>query len=172
MARPVDGGYQCSRCEETKDRSDFYIAKAKNNGLSQYCKACMRTDARARRSGEAPAASRRPHRTDGEASVPLAGLLARLHVVRGELGDARRNLVAEFRKPAPEIASQPIGDVLCWCEGLDEAAAAMILKAAEVNWGRPIRQLAARERALLLLQIKARHPEVWKRWSEPGKQAA
>lgn len=32
----------CSRCKETKDRSDFFKNKAKKDGLSYYCKVCSK----------------------------------------------------------------------------------------------------------------------------------
>jgi hypothetical protein len=96
--------------------------------------------------------------------MTVAELHTRRAQHRDDLAAGRRHVVADLRKPPREIANLPIGDLLCWCEGLDEAAVARILGAAELNWGRPVRLLTAKDQAMLCFQIKAREPETWERW--------
>lgn len=38
----------CSRCEKTKDESEFYINKTTSDGLQAYCKDCSKSLALAR----------------------------------------------------------------------------------------------------------------------------
>jgi hypothetical protein len=106
--------------------------------------------------------------------MTVADLQSRRAELREDLAAGRRHVLADLRKPAPEIANLPIGDLLCWCEGLDEAAVTRILAAAAINWGRPTRLLTARDQAMLCFQIKAREPEAWTRWRNGlrGRQAA
>lgn len=96
--------------------------------------------------------------------MTVAELHTRRATVREDLAANRRHVVGELRKPAPEIANLPIGDLLCWCDGLDEAAVTCVLTASEINWGRPTRLLTAKDQAMLCFQIKAREPETWERW--------
>lgn len=96
--------------------------------------------------------------------MTVAELRTRRESVRVDLAANRRHLLADLRKPAPEIANMPVGDLLCWCDGLDEAKVVRILAAAEIQWGRRVRLLSGRDQAMLLFQVKARHPEAWERW--------
>lgn len=94
----------------------------------------------------------------------LANLLARREAIRDSLEANRRHVFALLREPLPEIKNLPVGDLLCWCEGLDEAAVSRVLAAAGVNWGRRVSQVSAKDQAGLLFQVKSRHPETWERW--------
>ena len=96
--------------------------------------------------------------------MTVADLQSRRAEVRADLAGNQRHVLADLRDPAPEIASLPIGDLLCWCEGLDEASVTLILTAAQINWGRPTRLLTAKDQAMLCFQIKVREPEAWERW--------
>lgn len=96
--------------------------------------------------------------------MTVAELRTRREQVRDDLAENRRHLVATIRRPAPEIANLPIGDLLCWCDGLDEAAVTTILAASEIRWGQRVRLLSAKDQAMLCWQIKARYPETWERW--------
>ena len=84
--------------------------------------------------------------------------------IRAELAANQRHVFADLREPAPGIGSLPIGDLLCWCDGLDEEGVTLILAASEINWGRPTRLLTAKDQAMLCFQIKAREPDAWERW--------
>jgi|SRR6478672_6915902 len=96
--------------------------------------------------------------------MTVAELHSRRVAHREALAVGDRHVLADLREPAPEIASLPIGDLLCWCDGLDEAAVTQILTASEINWGRPTRLLTGKDHAVLCFQIKAREPEIWERW--------
>lgn len=96
--------------------------------------------------------------------MTVAELRTRRESHRLDLAAGRRHLLADLRKPAPEIANMPIGDLLCWCEGLEEARVVRILAAAGVAWGSKVRRVTGREQAKILFQVKARHPEVWEAW--------
>lgn len=98
--------------------------------------------------------------------MTAAELQDRRGEVRAELGEERSHLLAVLRKPDPALRTAPIGDVLCWCDGLDEAKVSRILAASEIPWGRGLSKLTRRDTQMLCLQIKARHPETWERWRE------
>jgi hypothetical protein len=94
--------------------------------------------------------------------------------VREDLAAGRRHIYAVMRKPEREVATVPIGDVLCWCDGLDEAAASRILAAVGVPWGKQIRLVSELDQKRILWEIKKRRPEIWARWREaivPNKAA-
>ena len=98
--------------------------------------------------------------------MTAAELLKRRAEVRTELEAGARHVLSVLREPESEMRSAPVGDVLCWTQGLDEAAVSRVLIAAGVNWGRCISLLSQREVALLCFQIKRRHPEVWDHWRD------
>lgn len=94
----------------------------------------------------------------------VSDLLARRLEVRLELQDGRRHLLSVLREPEAALETVPIGDALCWTQGLDESATARILILAKVTWGRRIGLLSAKEVATICFQIKTRHPETWAKW--------
>ncbi len=98
--------------------------------------------------------------------MTAAELLDRRDEVRAELEQGQGHLLAVLRTPDQAVKSAPIGDVLCWCEGLDEAKVSRILAAAGIPWGRSIASLRKREVEMLCLQIKVRHPETWQHWRD------
>ncbi|HET7053658.1 MAG TPA: hypothetical protein VFI09_07070 [Solirubrobacterales bacterium] len=102
--------------------------------------------------------------------MTAAELLGRRHVVRAELEEGRGHLLMVLRKPDEAVKAAPVGDVLCWANGLEEAKVSRILAAAEIPWGRPTASLRKREVEMLCLQIKARHPETWQRWRDAVKR--
>lgn len=51
----------CGDCQETKDRTEFYVDRGRTNGLATYCKECCKKRAKARYAAD-PAASRERHR--------------------------------------------------------------------------------------------------------------
>jgi len=70
-----------------------------------------------------------------------------------------------LQRPTEHFAeSIPVGDVLCFCDGLDEAKVSRLLTAVDVNWGRRISLLTATERHTLLAMIKRCWPGLWQRW--------
>lgn len=103
-------------------------------------------------------------------AVTLAELIGRRERIKRDLGAGRRHVLIDLRGPAPEIAHLPIGDLLCWCDGLGEAQVVRILQGAEVNWGRRVSLLSSRDQAALCFQIKARCPEVWEAWLEAHRE--
>lgn len=106
--------------------------------------------------------------------MTAAELLSRRDEVREQLADTSLHLVSVLRDPEPEIASATTGDVLCWCEELDEEKVSRILLLAKVLWGKPIGKLTNRDISAICFQIKERHPETWERWRElaTGRGAA
>jgi len=98
--------------------------------------------------------------------VTAAELLNRRGEVRAELETGARHVLGVLRNPEPELQSAQAGDVLCWTDGLDEAAVARILILAGVKWGKRVGSLTQRQVAELCFQIKARHPETWEQWRE------
>lgn len=98
--------------------------------------------------------------------MTAAELQDRRGEVRADLALERSHVLALLRKPERALRTAPIGDVLCWCEGLDEAKVSRILAASEIPWGRHVSKLSKRDTEMLCLQIKARHPETWERWRE------
>lgn len=106
--------------------------------------------------------------------MTAAELLDRRSEVRAELAAGARHVLGVLRDPEPELQSAPVGDVLCWTDGLDEAAVARVLILADVKWGKRIASLTQRQVAALCFQIKARHPETWDRWRQSlqGQAAA
>ena len=95
-----------------------------------------------------------------------ATLLSARDQVRDDLGSMRIHPLALLRNPGAEMASVPVGDLLCWCDGLEEEAVIRILLGAEVTWSRRLSLLTKREIEALCLQIKTRHPHTWERWRE------
>ena len=96
------------------------------------------------------------------------------NAIREDLATGRRHIYAVMRQPAREVAAVPIGDVLCWCDGLDEAAVSRILAAVGVPWGKRISLVSELDQKRILWEVKKRRPEVWSRWREaiaPGKAA-
>ena len=98
--------------------------------------------------------------------MTAAELLNRRSEVRAELEAGTRHVLGILRGPEPELQSAPVGDVLCWTDGLDEAAVSRILILADVKWGKRVASLSQREIAALCFQAKHRHPEVWNHWRE------
>ena len=109
-------------------------------------------------------------------TATVADLLTRREQIRRELNVNQRHLLNVLRDPEPELRSVPIGDALCWCEGIDEATATTILTAAKIKWGLRLFLLSARDIAAVCWEIKTRHPETWERWKmatrEPRRVAA
>ena len=113
-----------------------------------------------------------PRNAVGAAAPTLANLLARRDAIRESLESNRRHPLALLRDPLPEIKNLPIGDLLCWCDGLDEAAVSRLLAAVGVNWGRRVGQVSAKDQAKLLYAVKSRLPDVWEHWRTGLKVAA
>jgi hypothetical protein len=86
------------------------------------------------------------------------------NLIRDDLAASRRHIYAVMRNPAREVAAVPIGDALCWCEGLSEAAVSRILAAVGVPWGKRISLISELDQKRILWQIKSRMPEVWEKW--------
>lgn len=91
-------------------------------------------------------------------------LFASRHKIRDDLGAVRVHVMRVIAEPPPEVATVPIGDLLCWCDGLDEVSVSRILVCAEVNWGRRIDLISAEDQKKVLWQIKQWRPDVWNRW--------
>ena len=107
-------------------------------------------------------------------TATVTTLLTRREEVHAELEHGDRHLVHLLKNPEPEMESAPLGDVLCWCEGLDEAAATVILAAARLNWGRRLSLLTWRDIAAVCWAVKTHFPGPWERWREvrEGRAAA
>lgn len=101
--------------------------------------------------------------------MSAAELQSRRATLRADLAANRRHLVAILRRPPEGMATLPIGDLLCWCDGLDEAKVTRILAGAGLPWGHRVRRLTARHHALLCWQIKTRHPETWEQWKASAR---
>lgn len=84
--------------------------------------------------------------------------------VREELAANDRHPVNVLRDPEPELQSAAVGDVLAWCEGLDDERVTAVLDAAKVNWGRRLSLLSQRDIAAVCWAISTRHPGAWERW--------
>lgn len=91
-------------------------------------------------------------------------LFERRNQVRDDLAVTRRHILSVMRKPEPEVAAVPIGDVLCWCEGLDEAVVSRVLAAVGVPWGKRISLMSELDQKRILFEIKRWRPEVWAGW--------
>lgn len=94
----------------------------------------------------------------------VTDLFAGRNRIRDQLTTGQLHPLAALRNPTPHIATVPIGDLLCWCNGLDETAVSRILITAQVTWGRRISLLSAREQQRILWQVKQWRPEIWDRW--------
>ena len=87
-------------------------------------------------------------------------------LIHTQLAVSKIHVMAVMRNPDPAVGSVPIGDVLCWCEGLDESIVARVLQLAWVNWGRQTRLVSAADQKKILWQIKRHRPLVWAGWRE------
>lgn len=94
----------------------------------------------------------------------VADLCAHRDQIRAELESNELHVLALLRDPSPGLASLPVGDLLCWCDGLTEEYVTRLLKAAEIPWGQRLSRLSARDVAMVCFQIKGRHPEIWQGW--------
>lgn len=104
------------------------------------------------------------------------GVTTRVHTAvdlrerRAELEAALRenrvHIVRVLKDPEWWLESAEIGDVLCWCVGLDDAAVSRILRVLGINWGRRVALLRERDKARIFYRVKTRRPEVWKLWKE------
>lgn len=101
-------------------------------------------------------------------------LQARRNEVRSALAEGRAHVLHVLRDPDRGIASTPVGDVLCWTDGLGEAEVSRILQACRVNWGQRIGSLSNDDAARILSLVREWFPEVWERWRSrySGRQAA
>mgnify|MGYP000971197629 FL=1 len=97
--------------------------------------------------------------------------LGRRELIHTQLAVGKIHILAVLRNPDPAVATVPIGDVLCWCQGLDEATVARILQNVEVNWGRRVDLVSGRDQQRILWQIKHHRPLVWDGWRETLKAA-
>jgi hypothetical protein len=95
---------------------------------------------------------------------PVTDMFETRNAIREDLATGRRHVYAVMKNPRREVATVPIGDVLCWCEGLDEAAVSRILAAVDVPWGKQIRLVSELDQKRILWEIKKRRPEIWTRW--------
>lgn len=87
-------------------------------------------------------------------------------LIHTQLAVSKIHVMAVMKDPDPAVASVPIGDVLCWCEGLDESVVARVLQVAGVNWGRQTRLVSAADQRKILWQIKQHRPLAWTNWRE------
>lgn len=94
----------------------------------------------------------------------LTDFLEQRQRVHSELATGQVHILTALKSPDPTIASEPVGDVLCWCQGLDEAVVTEVLCGAGVNWGRQVRLVSAMDQKRILWQIKQRRPLVWAGW--------
>lgn len=98
--------------------------------------------------------------------MTAAELLSRRDEVRDQLSGTSRHLLTVLRNTEPELQQAPIGDVLCWCEGLDEAKVSRLLALAKLDWGKALTKLTNRDISELCYWINRRHPRIWERWRE------
>lgn len=105
--------------------------------------------------------SRRGRTEIGGSMESIADFLEQRQQIHSRLSTGRVHVLAIMRDPAPAVASEPIGDLLCWCDGLDERIVMHVLTAAGVNWGRQTRLVSALDQKRILWQIKAHRPLVW-----------
>lgn len=96
----------------------------------------------------------------------LTDLLGRRELIHTQLACSTIHVLAVLRDPDPAVASEPIGDLLCWCDGLDESVVSEVLTAAGVNWGRQTRLVSQADQRKVLWQIKQHRPLVWAGWRE------
>lgn len=93
-----------------------------------------------------------------------AAMLRRL--LRQKLASNRIHIVRALHEPEWWLESVVIGDVLCWCDGLDDAAVTRILVAVDLNWGRRVALLRESDQQRIFYAIKRLYPRVWDRWKE------
>lgn len=86
--------------------------------------------------------------------------------VRGELETNDRHMANVLRHPERELESAPVGDVLTWCEGIDDALATAVLSAAGLNWGKRLALLSQRDITAVCWAIRNGLPDVWERWRQ------
>lgn len=98
--------------------------------------------------------------------MTAAELLTRRDEYRAALGDTSLHLLTVLHDPEPELQQAPVGDVLCWAEGLDETKVSRVLKLAKLAWGKPLSKLTNRDISAICFWIHERHPETWERWKE------